>query len=122
VSEGGVPLVAAVVAALALLVLGILFLFKPDFGIALSGHHADLLMPVLGGRYLALAAAIAAFAVLRDHRGLAVLFSIGAGLGLIDSLIVFSNAMGQLAPHLVAFAASLGLAAWFARLPIARAS
>jgi hypothetical protein len=96
--------------ALALALLGVLFLASPDMAFQLSGHAALALPGVMGGRYLAFAAVIAILLLLRNWQALLVVFGVGVVMADLDALLTY-RAGGTIGPHLAAAIACL-MAAW----------
>jgi hypothetical protein len=96
--------------ALALAVLGVIFLVSPEQAFSLSGHQAAALPGIMGGRYLAFAAVIAILLLLRNWQGLLVVFGVGVIMADLDAILTF-RVGGSILPHIGAAIACL-LAAW----------
>jgi hypothetical protein len=100
----------SLVIALALAVLGVLFLASPERAFEFSGHESSALPGIMGGRYLAFAVVIAVLVLLRNWQALLVVFGVGVVMADLDAILTY-RAGGSIAPHLGAAIACM-IAGW----------
>jgi uncharacterized membrane protein YjjP (DUF1212 family) len=73
------------------------------------GHDRRSLLPVFGGRYLAMSLILGVLLAFGEFRAIAIVFACGAGMGVLDAALV-RQARPDIAPHVVAAAICAALA------------
>lgn len=98
-SNGAVYLAYA--GGLMTLVLGVVFLFSPARGLAMTQHHADKLPTIMAGRYFFMTLIAVAAAMSAKPATIALVFIGLAGVAFFDAL-VYARANRPVLPHLAA--------------------
>ena len=89
-----------------LLALGLVFLFAPSKGLALTKHHAEDLPTIMAGRYFCLASLTAIVALKGSAELLAGAFFVLSALAFFDAA-VYATRKKNVVPHLLAGAFTL---------------
>jgi hypothetical protein len=99
-----------IIFALAMAAIGLTLIAVPgNERIILFGHHPDSMIPVFGGRYLAMSLMIVALLALRQWLAISVVLAIGAAMGFLDAWLVSRVGISTV-PHVVAGAICVALA------------
>jgi hypothetical protein len=104
--------IASILLATVLLVIGVLFVARPQMAFKVSGHEEAAAASVLGGRNAGLAIFILGLLAMGDFKALALAFAIGAGFGFFDAVVTV-KAGGSPRNHLVAGSIAAVLAVYY---------